>query len=83
MAAAAGFRHGRPAGCCATPLTLVLLFFLLLPIVMIVIVSFWGATEFSIYPAFQFDNYQFLFGSSVTYQVFAKTFMLRRRSPGR
>lgn len=41
---------------------------------MIVIVSFWGATEFSIYPAFQFDNYEFLFGSSVTYTVFAKTF---------
>lgn len=58
-----------------TPLTLILLFFLLLPIVMIVIVSFWGATEFSIYPAFQFDNYEFLFGSSVTYQVFAKTFL--------
>jgi putative spermidine/putrescine transport system permease protein len=57
-----------------TPLTVILLFFLLLPIVMIVMVSFWGATEFSIYPAFQFDNYEFLFGSSVTYQVFAKTF---------
>ncbi len=59
----------------AAPLTLILVFFLLLPIVMIVIVSFWGATEFSIYPAFQFDNYEFLFGSSVTYQVFAKTFI--------
>lgn len=58
-----------------TPLTLILVFFLMLPIVMITIVSFWGATEFSIYPAFQFDNYAFLFGSSVTYQVFAKTFM--------
>ena len=44
-------------------------------LLMIVIVSFWGATEYSIYPAFQFDNYQFLFGSSVTYQVFLKTFM--------
>ncbi len=59
----------------AAPLTLVLAFFLVLPIIVIVIVSFWGATEFSIYPAFQFDNYQFLFGSPVTYQVFAKTFM--------
>lgn len=58
-----------------TPLAAILLFFLLLPIVMITIVSFWGATEFSIYPAFQFDNYEFLFGSSVTYQVFAKTFL--------
>ncbi|PZQ51331.1 MAG: ABC transporter permease [Rhodovulum sulfidophilum] len=59
----------------ALPLTVVLVFFLILPILMIFVVSFWGATEFSIYPAFQFDNYQFLFSSPVTYQVFAKTFM--------
>ena len=58
----------------ALPLSAVLLFFLLLPIGMIVIVSFWGANEFSIYPAFQFDNYQYLFGSVVTYKVFLKTF---------
>ncbi|QIE43018.1 ABC transporter permease (plasmid) [Rhodobacteraceae bacterium SC52] len=58
----------------ATPLSLVLALFLLLPIGMIVIVSFWGATEFSIYPAFQFDNYEFLFGSPVTYSVFINTF---------
>ena len=58
----------------AMPLALVLVFFLLAPIVMIVIVSFWGATEFSIYPDFQFDNYAFLFGSDVTYRVFFATF---------
>ena len=58
----------------AAPLTAVLLAFLVAPIVMIVIVSFWGATEFSIYPAFQFDNYAFLFGSPVTYKVFLATF---------
>jgi putative spermidine/putrescine transport system permease protein len=57
----------------AAPLSLVLLAFLIAPIVMIVIVSFWGATEFSIYPAFQFDNYEFLFGSPVTYRVFGAT----------
>ena len=57
----------------ATPLTLVLLAFLIAPIIMIVIVSFWGATEFSIYPDFQFDNYEFLFGSPVTYRVFGAT----------
>jgi len=57
----------------AAPLTLVLLAFLIAPIVMIVIVSFWGATEFSIYPAFQFDNYAFLFSSPVTYKVFGAT----------
>ncbi len=58
----------------AAPLALVLLAFLVAPIAMIVVVSFWGATEYSIYPAFQFDNYEFLFGSSVTYAVFLNTF---------
>ncbi|MDA7425627.1 ABC transporter permease [Thalassococcus lentus] len=58
----------------AAPMALVLLAFLVAPIIMIVIVSFWGATEYSIYPAFQFDNYEFLFGSPVTYTVFANTF---------
>lgn len=58
----------------ASPLALVLAIFLVLPIVMILIVSFWGANEFSIYPAFQFDNYTFLFGSEVTYRVFLNTF---------
>lgn len=57
----------------AAPLTLVLATFLVAPIIMIVIVSFWGATEFSIYPAFQFDNYEFLFSSPVTYKVFGAT----------
>ena len=58
----------------AAPIALVLTAFLVAPIIMIVIVSFWGATEYSIYPAFEFDNYEFLFGSSVTYTVFFNTF---------
>ena len=58
----------------AAPLTLILALFLVAPIIMIVVVSFWGATEFSIYPAFQFDNYAFLLGSEVTYRVFLNTF---------
>ncbi|GFE50230.1 ABC transporter permease [Roseobacter cerasinus] len=57
----------------AAPLALVLVVFLVAPIVMITVVSFWGATEWSIYPAFQFDNYAFLFGSEVTYRVFLNT----------
>lgn len=57
----------------AAPMAVVLLAFLVAPIVMIVIVSFWGATEYSIYPDFQFDNYEFLFGSPVTYTVFFNT----------
>lgn len=59
----------------ASPLLVILALFLVLPICMIVAVSFWGATEFSIYPAFQFENYQYLFESSVTYSVFFKTFL--------
>ncbi len=58
----------------ASPLSLVLMTFLMAPIVMIVVVSFWGATEWSIYPAFQFDNYEFLLTSDVTYRVFLNTF---------
>ncbi|XDA98990.1 ABC transporter permease [Sulfitobacter sp. LCG007] len=58
----------------AAPLALVLLCFLAAPIAMIVSVSFWGATEYSIYPAFQFDNYEFLLGSEVTRRVFFATF---------
>lgn len=57
----------------AAPLSLILLVFLVAPIAMIVIVSFWGATEWSIYPAFQFDNYEFLLSSDVTYRVFLNT----------
>ena len=58
----------------ASPLALVLAGFLVLPIVMIVVVSFWGANEFSIYPAFLWDNYAFLLGSEVTWRVFLNTF---------
>lgn len=57
----------------SAPLAIVLAAFLVLPIIMIVIVSFWGATEFSIVPRFQLDNYEFLLTSSVTYQVFFNT----------
>ena len=58
----------------AAPLAIILGGFLVIPIIMIVVVSFWGETEWSIYPAFQFDNYEFLFSSWVTYSVFLKTF---------
>ncbi|WP_417254527.1 ABC transporter permease [Celeribacter sp.] len=58
----------------ASPLTLILIGFLILPIITIVVVSFWQAIEFSIIPAFSLENYQFLFGSPVTYKVFFATF---------
>lgn len=58
----------------AAPLVAVLVVFLVFPVIMIVIVSFWQTTEFSIVPAFDFGNYEFLFGSPVTYSVFLSTF---------
>ncbi|MEM8871758.1 MAG: ABC transporter permease [Pseudomonadota bacterium] len=57
----------------AAPLALALGLFLLVPIVMIAIVSFWRATEFSIIPDFVFENYEFLLASPVTYTVFLNT----------
>jgi len=57
-----------------SPLVVVLLIFLVIPIIMIGVVSFWRATEFSIIPAFSWENYEFLFGSSVTYTVLFNTF---------
>jgi putative spermidine/putrescine transport system permease protein len=57
----------------ASPLVVILALFLILPILTIVVVSFWQATEFSIIPAFSWENYDFLFGSPVTYRVFWNT----------
>lgn len=69
-----GFNRHVAGWLMAMPLAAVLALFLVLPIAMIVVVSFWGATEWSIYPAFQFDNYAFLLTSDVTYRVFLNTF---------
>jgi len=58
----------------AAPLTAVLVGFLVCPILLILVVSFWLATEWSFVPAFVFDNYDFLLTSPVTYTVFLNTF---------
>ena len=58
----------------ASPLVLVLLAFLILPIVWIVVLSFWKTTEWAMVPAFSLENYQYLFTSSVTWSVFLATF---------
>ncbi|MFT6532557.1 MAG: putative spermidine/putrescine transport system permease protein [Limimaricola cinnabarinus] len=58
----------------AAPLALILLVFLVLPIMVIVTVSFWEATEFSIIPAFSLENYAYLFSSEVVGRVFLATF---------
>ena len=69
-----GRRAGLVGVLLSAPIWAVLLFFLVLPIIMIVMVSFWGSTEYSFYPDFLLENYEFLFSSPVTYSVFLKTF---------
>lgn len=64
---------GIKAWLLALPMVTIMAVFLVVPIIMIVVVSFWGATEWSIYPAFQFDNYEFLLTSNVTWRVFFNT----------
>lgn len=41
----------------ATPFTLVFVFFLVLPLVLVAIVSFWRATDYELIPAFTAQNY--------------------------
>jgi len=59
----------------ASPLLVILCFFLVLPVATIVVVSFWQATEFSYIPAFVLENYAFLLTSHVTLSVYLKTFL--------
>ena len=56
-----------------SPLVLVLSCFLILPVIAIVVVSFWEASAFSYSPAFILDNYNYLLTSSVTLSVYLKT----------
>ena len=58
-----------------SPIVAILGFFLVLPIIAIVVVSFWEATAFSYHPAFILENYQYLFSSNVTYKVYFRTMM--------
>ena len=57
-----------------SPLVLILAFFLVLPILTIVVVSFWDYNEFNFFPAFILDNYQYLLTSKVTLDTYLKTF---------
>ncbi|MDD1795706.1 ABC transporter permease [Enterovibrio sp. ZSDZ42] len=58
----------------ATPLAIVLLSFLVIPMIVIVTVSFWDYNEFSIIPDFIFENYEFLLTSKVTWLAYLQTF---------
>jgi putative spermidine/putrescine transport system permease protein len=55
------------------PLALVLLLFLVVPLGMILAVSFWSYDEFAIYPDFILDNYAWLLSSEVTWSIYFKT----------
>jgi putative spermidine/putrescine transport system permease protein len=57
----------------AGPMSLILAAFLVLPILTIVVVSFWAFNEFTFFPAFVFDNYLFTLTSKVTLATYLKT----------
>jgi putative spermidine/putrescine transport system permease protein len=57
-----------------TPQTLVFLLFLVLPIVMIFIVSFWQFNGYAMVPAFTWDNYLGIFTSQVSLATYLNTF---------
>lgn len=56
------------------PQTLVFLMFLVFPILMIFIVSFWQFTGYSMVPAFTLDNYVSIFTSDVSLKTYLNTF---------
>ena len=55
------------------PLTLTLVLFLVFPILLIGVVSFWDYNEFELLPDFVWTNYEELFTSSVTYTIYFAT----------
>ncbi|MGR6432393.1 ABC transporter permease [Rhizobium sp. PAMB 3174] len=57
----------------ATPLTLILGFFFLLPIVLIIAVSFWDYDFAGIYPDFLWTNYEDVLFSWVTWKTYLNT----------
>lgn len=58
----------------ATPQTLLLLLFLVIPITLIGVVSFWEFNGYSMMPAFTLDNYIGIFTSDVTLRTYLNTF---------
>ncbi|WP_448602462.1 ABC transporter permease [Thermoleptolyngbya sp.] len=57
-----------------TPQTLVLVLFLVLPILMILLVSFWQFDGIQMIPSFTLDNYKSIFMSDVTLRTYLNTF---------
>jgi putative spermidine/putrescine transport system permease protein len=63
--AAAGMRAGRAAYWQAAPMTLVFFFFFGLPLLAILVVSFWRFNQYSIIPAFTPQNYLGIFDNCI------------------
>lgn len=57
-----------------TPQTLVFSLFLILPIIMILIVSFWEFNGYAMTPAFSLTNYLDIFTSGVSFSTYLNTF---------
>jgi putative spermidine/putrescine transport system permease protein len=57
----------------AAPLALVLAAFLVLPIAVIVVVSFWDYDSIRVIPDFTFTNYEEVLGSAVTWKTYLNT----------
>lgn len=58
----------------ASPLALVLLLFLIFPIIVIGVVSFWDYNEYAIIPDFITENYEYLLSSKTTLNAYLNTF---------
>src|SRR6202021_1099293 len=57
----------------AAPLTLILIVFLLLPMCVLVVVSFFDYDSVQIIPAFELTNYADVLGSAVTWRTYLNT----------
>jgi putative spermidine/putrescine transport system permease protein len=57
----------------ASPLALILLGFLLVPLLAIVVVSFWDYDSVQVIPAFTLQNYVDVLGSAVTWRTYGNT----------
>jgi putative spermidine/putrescine transport system permease protein len=58
----------------SSPLLIVLILFLVFPIIVIGVVSFWDFNEYSMIPDFSFENYAYLLTSETTLNVYLNTF---------
>ena len=57
----------------AAPLAAILIVFLLVPMLVLIVVSFFDYNSVQIIPAFQFTNYVDVLGSEVTWRTYLNT----------